>query len=470
MALSFLPVFEAAIPEAAAATAGTYLYTWGNNDNGQLGQGDSGAGTERLIPTRVGTEDNWIQVATAAGGALALNAEGHIYTWGAAWTAPQMGQGDNPDNPGTGLITVPTRVGDRDNWVFVAFGGATTAAINDQGHLYMWGSNSGLQSGALGQGDTAPRNIPTRVPGNQNWTSASVGQLSLAITADGYLYSWGRNDFGQLGQGTITPFESTPARVSIGNNWKLASEHGEIAAAINKSGELFAWGRNHSGQLALGDYSDRNVPTRVGTEANWVDVVTMAAVIALNSDGEIWSGGVSSLGRLGRIPDAANPANLLGQVGDADNWIALGGGNGHIIAMNANLELYAWGSNGSGQLGIGEIGGFRDAPEFVLQSYALVGFSQTGAGFHSMALMRTTPIEIESDITKQLIKPLGTPIPNLEFTFSVTKHSFNGTNTASALAQLPDIPARTITIDNTSTVTTSATSGITTLTASTDLL
>jgi len=453
---------------------GTPLYTWGNNANGQLGHGDYGPSTQRLVPTRVGGytgADNWIQVATATGGAIALNAEGHIYTWGALWTAPQMGQGDNPDNPGTGLITVPTRVGDRDNWVFVTFGGSTTAAINDQGHLYMWGSNSESAAGALGQGDTVPRDVPTRVPGDQEWASICAGHMSHAITTDGHLYSWGRNDFGQLGQGTISPFESTPGRVGADNNWKLVSENSNKAAAINTDGEIFMWGRNNHGQLGQGDMGDvtnRAIPTQVGTATNWVDIVTSAnGAFALNSDGEIYSWGQPTQGRLGRPITAENPQYLPGRVGERSDWVAIGGGNGHVMAMTADMELYAWGINANGQLGIDSIGGYEPEPVFVLQAYGLAGFSQTGAGSHSMALIRTTPIEIEATLTKHLQVPQATTLlTDKTFTFTFERHSFND-NTAQS-TQVPNIPNRTITITNSSPSSTD--NGITTFYQSIDML
>jgi len=193
------------------------------------------------------------------------------------------------------------------------------------------------------------------------------------------------------------------------------------------------------------------------------------ATVALSSDGEIWSWGNPAQGRLGRAVTAAAPQHLPGRVGDRSDWAAIGGGNPHILALSEEFELYAWGNNAYGQLGIGTTGGHEAAPVFVLQAYGFAGFSQTGAGQHSMALIRTEPIKHTASLEKQLQKPVGTPVPNLSFTFTFTPHSFN--NNTAYLTPLPTIPTRTVTINsgNTSTPNYPST-GITTTTNSVDAL
>ena len=471
---SMLSASIAGAASSGFASESTTLYAWGNNANGQLGQGDYGAGTNRDTPTRVGDADNWVQVATAAGGAAVLNAGGHIYQWGALWTAPQMGQGDNPANPGMGLITVPTRVGDRDDWAHVEFSGASVAGISDSGHLYTWGDSS---QGQLGHGDYDARDVPTRLGTRSDWASVAIagsGNFMIGITDAGHMYAWGNNAAqGRLGLGHTGGTYNTPQRVGTATNWVSASTAGQFSTAINTDGELFAWGGNIFGQLGLGDMgagTHRTVPTQVGTATNWVDTASgIDSTVALNADGEIWSWGVPELGRLGRSVTAANPQYLPGRVGDADNWVALGSGNTHFLALNEAFELYTWGLNSSGQLGIGTIGGYEATPQFVLQAYSFAGFSQTGAGNHSMALIRTEPIELDLTLTKDLQKPTGTPVPNITFSFTFTPHSFNDNTTN--LTPLPTIPTRTVTINSSNTSTpNSPSTGITTTSNSVDIL
>ena len=373
--------------------AGSPLYSWGANANGQLGLGDT---TNRSEPTRVGTASNWVQVATAAGGAIALTTEGHIYTWGANWNAPQMGQGDHPD-PGSGNITVPTRVGDRNDWAHVSLSGSVALAVTESGHLYTWGVNS---LGQLGQGDENSRNVPTEVVGRNDWViAANIGANgALAITEAGHLYTWGSNASGQLGRGNLFGANRlSPERVE-GDTWRHATGGNSHVVGINTSGELFTWGNNTNGQLGLGDMgtgTNRTVPTAVpmpaGTENNWSDAaITNNATAAINTSGELFTMGTIADGQLGR-PTSPTPQYSLGQVGERDDWDALGGGNAHFLVISEGLELWAWGSNASGQLG-DDTTASRWAPVFILHSFGFAGFLQTGAGTHSMALIRTDPM------------------------------------------------------------------------------
>ena len=435
-------------PLFTPAPGGTPLYAWGANNSGQLGLGNSGAATRRLVPTRVGDAENWTQVSSGTGGSAALNAEGHLYTWGGNWTATVMGQGGNPANPGTGNITVPTRVGTADNWRSVLIMGSVASAINDQGHLYTWGQNN---NGQLGLGDTANRNVPTRVGTASNWVMMRVYQhASLAINDQGHLYTWGSNANGQLGQGTTGgPNQLIPQRVDTASSWKLISSSSTGAvSAINDQGHLYTWGANASGQLGFGDYDSRNVPTRVGTASNWVDVIGTAgggSAMALNSDGEVYTWGNPINGRLGRVVDAANPQYLPGRI-EGNNWIAIGAGNGHNLAMTEDMRIYSWGNNTDGQLGIGTMGGYEDTPQFVLQAFGLAGFTQSGTGHVSMALIRTLPAAGEVDIEKRLQKPEGTDLlGDITFTFTFEPHSFN--HNEALVSQLPNIPNRTITLN-----------------------
>ena len=452
----------------APASGGTPLYAWGSNANGLLGQGTVGG--DVTTPIRVGTADNWTQVATAAGGALALNADGEIYAWGANWNSSQMGQGgvQPPAAYLTGnSISRPARVGTANNWMFVSFSGMNALAINTDGHLYVWGNNS---DGQIGDGTTINRNAPTRVGHGSDWVVADTSggganDATAAISADGYLYVWGHNSSGQLGQGTIGgSLQLTPLRVGTEDNWKVVSVGRGFVSAINTDGELFTWGTNGSGQLGRGEIltiAERATPMQVGSATNWIGVSpasNVPAVVALNSDGAIFTWGNTQLGALGRPVTTLSPNYLPGKVGDRTDWVAIGAGNSHIFAMTSGMELWAWGNNANGRLGIGVPSGYRPAPVFVLQTYGLAGFSQSGAGNHSMALIHTTPVVAEGYLEKRLEKPEGTPVPTTEFTFEFEAYSFNGD--PALVSQVPNISDRVVPIGSGNISTTA--SGITT--------
>ena len=428
---------------ASASSGGFPIYSWGNNISGQLGLGDYGAGTQRTTPTKVGDADNWVQVASASGASAAINTYGHLYIWGSSWTSYQMGQGAHP-SPGAGNITVPTRVGTADNWVQVAVrGSAIAAAINSEGHLYAWGTPI---AGNV--------NVPTRIAPEITWKRVTVAtNIFAAISDQGHLYTWGSSNTMSGRDTTLVPV-GTPGRVSQRSDWADVSTGGNAVIARAEGGEIYSWGNNDAGQLGRVPNAAHpaNRPGRVGTASNWVSIgiTTGNTTAAVNSDGELFTWGSTANGQLGRPATVAAPANLPGRVGAADNWVFVTSANGHFLAFNGDSELWSWGNNSDGQLGIGTTGGYEGSPQLVLQSYGFSGAAR-GGGLRSIMLMFTSPIEHSFNLTKDLQKPTGTPVPNLTFSFTFTPHSFNDNTTN--LTPLPTIPTRTVTINSSNTST-----------------
>ncbi|MCL2746365.1 MAG: hypothetical protein FWE48_04670 [Coriobacteriia bacterium] len=448
---------------AEAAPVGFPLYSWGNNNQGQLGLGDSGAANHRNTPQRVGLQSNWVQVASGGSTSIALNTNGEIFAWGAGWSAAQMGQGGV--NPGVGSpLTAPVRVGTANNWVQVSARSSTAAALNSNGELFIWGLDVGLGA-----------NAPTHVAPSMTWKNFALMETAVfAVSEDGYLYSWGTkgNSTGVLGQGHNSS-QTTPARVNSNRtDWATIITGQLHVLAITEGGELYAWGQNANGQLGLGHSTSQNSPQRVGAASNWVTAgaTTGHASAAINSYGELWTWGNTATGQLGRPSGGAAPANLPGRVGTGTDWMFVASANNHFLAATEENRLYSWGNNPYGQLGIGEFGGYRNQPAFILQSY---GFADTarGGGQRSFMLMHTDPLDLELHIAKRLQMPEGTLLPpeGKTFTFNFVRYSLNG-NTALA-NQMPQIGNNgevTITVTNSSPSTTA--SGITARTESLEVL
>jgi len=447
-----------AVTQIAYAAQGFPLYSWGNNNDGRLGQGNTLNLNE---PTRMGEADNWVQVSTASSGSWAINAEGHLYGWGALWTQPQMGQGDIP---GSGAVTSPTRIGTADNWVSVGGRSSDVVALNADGELFAWGSAGGIGQGA---------NVPTPTGVGQTWQTFEMHpNFIIAQNVQGYLYSWGTGHSDSLGVGaSSTPL--VPMRIGNNSDWVHFTVAGNSVLAISESGHLYSWGNNAEGQLGLGDNINRNVPHRVGTADNWTKVVgtaaSLGAVAALNSDGELWTWGSNNNGQLGT--GAGGSRNVPARVGDGSNWVFLSAANSHFLAANSNLELFSWGNNASGQLGLGTTGGHENEPRFVLQSYGFSGASR-GGGHTSFMLMRTTPIPLP--LTKTLQKPQGTDLPGtnpLTFDFLFTPATIPTDSTWLPGPTIPasgGIPANTVRVALDSTTTTH-TAGTTTIQGEIDL-
>jgi alpha-tubulin suppressor-like RCC1 family protein len=180
----------------AVKTDGT-LWSWGDNSNGQLGLGPSGAG-DKNSPQQVGTDANWASVVAGQFHALAVKTDGTLWSWGYNRNG-QLGLG----NSGVGTDrNVPTRVGTDTNWASVTAGGYDTLAMKTDGTLWSWGDNSSGQLGLGNSGMGTDRNVPTQVGTDTNWASVAASyDFTLAVKTDGTLYAWGNNGAGQLGLG-----------------------------------------------------------------------------------------------------------------------------------------------------------------------------------------------------------------------------------------------------------------------------
>ena len=228
-------------------------------------------------------------------------------------------------------------------WSQVVGGAEHMLAVNNKGELYAWGRN---EYGQLGDGTNTNRSTPTRIGTASDWSSiassdSSFGR-SIAINKKGELFVWGGSSSA-----------SSPAKLGSSSNWKLAAGGANHILAINKSGELYAWGSNRFGQLGLTGYHSRSAPTRVGTASNWKQITAgLFYSLAINDSGELYAWGDSSSGQLGLGPSVPYTPNLQ-KVGTASNWTHVSAGLNHVVALNSSNELYVWGSGSDGKLGNG---------------------------------------------------------------------------------------------------------------------
>jgi hypothetical protein len=242
------------------------LFAWGLNNNGQIGDGTHGGSRQPFMVRRgiVGFE----MQAVAAGQWHSLASNGYSFeAWGLSQNG-QLGIGTIPEHFGTPrLQATPEDVGVVSSPKVIAAGGETSAAIDYRGYLYVWGLNNAGQVGdGTYSGENAAKYSPVKI-GNAKWKAVSCGRyfFTAAIRADGKFFSWGE---GQYSFGT-GPAEMVPKQ--IGNdNWSSVSCGWDHALAIREDGRLFAWGNNFHGQLGDGTtvnryISDGAVPVQIGT-------------------------------------------------------------------------------------------------------------------------------------------------------------------------------------------------------------
>jgi alpha-tubulin suppressor-like RCC1 family protein len=331
---------------AAIKTDGT-LWTWGRNDYGQIGNGTSG--TSVLVPVQVGNNTNWASVAGGVYSTRAVRLDGTLWFWG--WNGNgELGNGSN-----YAIVPSPVQVGADSNWIRVAAGYAHSVAIKTDGTLWAWGYNG---DGQIGNGASGGNVLsPVQVGTGTQWASVTVGYYhTVAVKTDGTLWAWGRNGEGQLGNGA-TANVLTPVQVGTVTGWNWVAAGYSHVAAIKTEGTLWAWGNNGNGQIGDGTFGANILrPAQVGTDTRWNRVAAGANhTVAVKTDGTLWAWGYNWDGEIGNGTSGANVL-LPVQVGTGTQWASVAAGANHTLAIKTDGTLWAWGYNGSGQIGNGTSG------------------------------------------------------------------------------------------------------------------
>ncbi len=381
----------AALPAAPAAAAASgraapktvpAVVAWGDNSDGQLGDGsttDSGTPVYVKLPA-----SQQFTTLRSDQFSVAVSASGRVYTWGSN-AAGQLGDGTTTSRLTPGRVQLPAGV----RVTTARLGFNFTLARTAGGKLLSWGYN---HFGQLGTGSTADHHKPVwvKLPKGVKVTAISAGYTSaLALTSTGRVLSWGANDAGQLGDGS-TAERHRPGYVRLPGHTKIKSiAAGDMTGfAVTTAGRLLAWGYNFSGQLGDGTTKNRKTPvfTRLPTGVK----VTAAAAgllhaLALTTGHKVLAWGDDQYGQLGIGSAASQHKPVRVSLPAGTKVTRLTAGEDFGMVLTAGHHVLAWGVISFGEIHTARVPG----PGRVVRVDLPPGFTPTGigAGWHSQSPM-----------------------------------------------------------------------------------
>jgi alpha-tubulin suppressor-like RCC1 family protein len=332
------------------------LWVWGGAIGGQLGINDSVTSRSTPITTLLGGT-NWKQISGGSFAGDSFGVVAAIKTDGTLWTWGNNNGGALGINDITNRSTPVTTFAGGTNWKQVSAGARVCAAIKTDGTLWIWGTNASTAPGGLGVNDISNRSTPvTTLLGGTNWKQVSCGGLgtTAAIKTDGTLWTWGHNNFGQLGINDSSS-RSTPVTTILGGtNWKqvsVSNGNEQFISAIKTDGTLWSWG--NGGALGVNDTTARSTPvTTLLGGTNWKSVACGGDhIIAIKTDGTLWTWGLNSSGQLGVNNTTRRNTPVTTLLGGT-NWKSLIKGYNVSGAIKTDGTLWTWGLNSQGQLGV----------------------------------------------------------------------------------------------------------------------
>ncbi len=354
MAILAIPTMIARGSAAATVTAASAtgsLLAWGDNHNGQLGDGATGTSD---TPVAVKLPAGTAVASVRAGGkhSLALTSVGQVLAWGHN-SAGQLGDGTTIDRHTPVKVKLPQGT----TVIAISAGGVHSLAVTAAGQVLAWGDN---EYGQLGDGTTMDRHSPVRVKLPAGTRVIAVGasyNCSMALTAAGQVWAWGHNGSGQLGDGTRTE-SHVPVRVKLPKGVRVTAiaVGGFDGLALTSAGHVLAWGDNGFGQLGNGTRRSSSLPVRVrfpaGTEVTAVGVGSLHN-LALTSAGHVLAWGSNAFGQLGNGTRTNSDIPVRVRLPAGARVLAVSAGGGFSLALTRAGRVLTWGHNQFGQLGNG---------------------------------------------------------------------------------------------------------------------
>jgi alpha-tubulin suppressor-like RCC1 family protein len=340
---------DASMIGTCALTTNHGVKCWGNNSSGQLGDGST---NDSNVPVDVRGLDHGIQsIAMGDFHACAMTTENLLKCWGLN-NFGELGDGSTTDSPFPLEISVF-----QGSIRSMALGSAHTCGLTNVAVVKCWGTN---YFGQLGDGTGRDSLLPVEVVGlTGNITVISSAYFSTcALNDQGAVKCWGDNEFGELGDGSTTNRNSPVYVAGLTSGVAAISLGDDHGCALMASGKVKCWGKNQAGQLGDGTVQDRLTPVDVVGLDGVVVAVEAGSLVtcARMSDGRVECWGSATEGAMGYAKQCqsnsfcSQPVEIAGLSNDV---VSLAVGGTHVCVLLQSGRLKCWGDNSHGQVGNG---------------------------------------------------------------------------------------------------------------------
>jgi len=386
------------------------VWCWGDNGFGQLG--NSGfPGLDSPVPVRTsgfGAGRTATQVVAGSNHTCVLANDGSVWCWGeGGWG--QLGSGSTTQlDP----IQVSLGIGVTASRIFA--GGSTTCALTSDTHLTCWGRNN---KGQIGNGTTQASGgvTPTAVtgiPASFTVADVEVGDLHVCAvaTGGGAVHCWGSDMKGQLGTVSDASLDkSAPTQTdSVGGTARNVSAGTQFTCVTLADHTASCWGNNANGQLGRGS----TTPLTTGAPASTSVVGSIDKVVtgtshacALMTAGTVQCWGSSATGQVGNGTTGANVLAPAAVSGLAGTVLDLAVGANHACAVIATGAVQCWGLNSAGQLGVNDQN--DRAAATIVSSLTISTTTTTPSSSSTPSSTTTTPSSTTTSVTTTTVVPAG---------------------------------------------------------------
>lgn len=315
---------------------------WGYNYLGGLGINSTIAAESTPVAIYGNHKFNTVEI-----GFFSVGIDSQHKAWG--WGYNNSGQ---LGNNSTITESTPIAVYGSKSFIFIKNGNASTVAIDNHYKAWCWGANL---YGVLGNNlSPTPESTPVAVLGNHVFKKISLCYYHcVGINQNGRIWSWGYNQYGQLGTNSTICY-STP--VVVGGSLKTFCEISTgtyHTLAIDNHGIAWSWGYGGQGALGINSLSDKCTPVAVYGNHTFCKIMANSwwHSAAIDNHGQLWTWGDNSYGQLGindnTVAIKCTPIAVLGD----HTFCSISSGNYHILAIDNHNNAWGWGYNYIGSVG-----------------------------------------------------------------------------------------------------------------------